>query len=322
MKLNLEQPSNRDSRKEGVVTAEEILANAQELSRDTVFLLSEDYKFAEKYLPLQNIGELSLEGSEQVATTYGRLMSFNVVKQRFPEWAKKIEQECQALIAHSHKYEIESVTSITKKIAEFSELLMASDINTNSAGSGTGRQKAMKEYFGEYLKSANDREAYKALYNPFHLEQGTVLFQPKSEGRWSFSLEEVRLGDIVIDGKDSAVDIAGETIPIESINRDLACGNLMLRDGSNILGAPDKIFEVPKIEAGQKTKITFLPNPVQQDNSHIVEFLGTNEDELRERYGDAYLPFVKRLLIVRFRFEGKETEALLGEIVGIDPIEN
>lgn len=312
-----QQPKTRESTQGKVVSAEEILSKAQELAMKTSFLLSEDIKLAEKYFPLDEISKLSTEEVAQVATTYGRILFFNTHRSRFPEWSEKIEAECDALLRNSSDDDRENVGIITGKIAGFSELLMAGEINTNSAGSSTARQDAMREYFGQHLKATLEKDAYGGLYNPFHLKDGVVLFRPKLDDKEEFLLEEIQIGDVVLDGKDSAVDIGGETIPLANLNRDLARGNLMLRDGSNILGKKETAYEFPVIKKGEMISVAFMPSPFQENNIHTVEFLGTNGDDLRARYGDAYLPFIKKALIIKFRFNGEERSVPLSDIVEI-----
>jgi len=314
----IEQPRMAEILPKKTTTVEEMRARVMELRKRTSFLLASDPEhYAEMYEP-DAIKTLSPEDRRLAAMTYGRLLALYADKNDFSEWAEKITGECTALAERSS--DPERMQPIIGKITDFSEFLMAGNVNTNSARSGVERQSAMRHHLANIFSEIGDMEARDEIYNPFHLKSGEVLFRPVSESRWEFSLEEVSVGDVAFAGKDSTVEIAGKIVPLSDVNYQLVSKRLMLRDGSNVLGNPEyRAF--PRLESGEKIKIKFKPMPGQQDNAHVVEFLGTNEEELRERCGNAYLPFIGRLLVVRFVFEGKEVDFPFSEILEIGPAE-
>jgi hypothetical protein len=304
------------------VTVEGIMARVEELRGKTLMLLGDADRLVDNYHPVA-ITALLPEDRKRTATTYGRLLFMNTSAGNPNECAaraKKIIIECDRLLESAS--DKDQVRDLVTSFAEFSAFLMAGNINHNSAGSGFDRQIAMREHLATNLDKIEDTEAKAELYNPFHLESGMTLFRRNFDGT-EIDLEEIRLGDILMDGKDSVTEIEGETFKLESINRDLAGRRLMLRDGSNVIGNIEypAYYEtlIKEIVPGKKVSITFPPTPFEKDNTHVVEFLGTNEEELRERYGSAYLPLAGRMILVRFRFEGNDLEWPLGQIKNIEP---
>lgn len=192
--------------------------------------------------------------------------------------------------------------ALLQKTIETEAIYLAVEKDTNTAG-GSKYQKTVLERLYKELVDTGRNEETNVLINPFKLQKGTILYEMIPEGINRGSLRETIIEDVILDGKNSKVTIDGKEWKLIAINNRLASGrDLMLRDGSNFFGDAKKGFtveEYKELQPGQKIRIKVLAG--LQTFYEDMEVLGTNEAELEAKYGKAYLPFRKQLLVVRGR---------------------
>ncbi|HTW96641.1 MAG TPA: hypothetical protein VMD74_03240 [Candidatus Methylomirabilis sp.] len=156
---------------------------------------------------------------------------------------------------------------------------------------------------------AGESEMHDSLMNPFHLETGTEILKfNKATGEIENFVIEVLIenGDGIIffgPGENDYEDIV-------TFNRKLSLGEYMKRDGDNVFGGlgylKDRLGS-DELIAGKIIKTDVKMPFDDEPKIEEVEIVKTNQPELEQKYGNAYLAFLgspsrnKKILTVSFK---------------------
>jgi len=172
---------------------------------------------------------------------------------------------------------------------------LASEANTNTSGYSDKTFRKIIEEAANKAANENSPEVHDSLMNPFHLKDGMEIFKLNKEtGELeSFSIEvliEKGAGVVVFgQGADDVEDII-------DFNARLSKGEYMKKDGDNVFGGLKYLknqLNIDKVSPGKAIKID-VSHPFDKDQTKYEEVtvVSTNQAELEEKYGNAYLPFL------------------------------
>lgn len=221
-------------------------------------------------------------------------------------WADAVGHECEEISSGAENSD--KLATVVDRLAELSGLYIATEDDTNTYGDKERFQDVYEDSLVEMLAKSGSKEGVEKIINPFHLKKGDVMYRPKWEDREQI-LQRIELGEVVFDGKDSVVDIGGETVMLRQLNFELGTRQLILRDGSSYFGGMK--YDNPLAGIEKNAQIKFSYNLPTGEIVYKCQYLGTNEDELRGQYGEAYYPYLKKMLVVKVLHDSKETEISL-----------
>ena len=169
---------------------------------------------------------------------------------------------------------------------------MARQADTNVAGAGVESNVAPVLKAGLQYKGQGNKEMLEEIINPFHLKEGTAIyyFDKKSKSIKSHPLE------IVIDTETGKglVLFQDEEINLDKFNLFLAQGIYMLNDGSNFFGGISYLENgrgIDQIKVGETINVDYATPFDKEPNIQQIKCVGSNLEEVRLQYGDAFIPF-------------------------------
>lgn len=190
---------------------------------------------------------------------------------------------------------------LLKRIRQYVGYKRAVTNDTNVSGDPIFDAVPELERFAMELQAVDKYELQERFVNPYGLKAGDELYRLTRDGQ---ALERVAIEKITDSALDpgikepgSIVILNGEKAPLYKVNRLLGVGRFMLRDGSNYFGS----FEQPpqvEFKMGEKVKFRY-EHPLKEDDLETeIEWRGTNEKDLNERYGEAWRPYWRSLLMI------------------------
>lgn len=223
------------------------------------------------------------------------------------DWAENAALEIQKYFDGSER----SATAqrIVQKLIQLSGLNVAHNRNTNTMGSSHMFSRALHEKFLDTLARSGRTDEIDVFVNPFHIEKGTTMYEPKRNEKAELALVPVTIDDIILDGKDSAIDIGGKTHALDRLNWALANGHYVLRSGENAFGELRGSDVLPDLRSGETLEV--IPRAIVAIDPYTVTFVSSNKAALKERYGAAYLPFIRDLLTLKVEYKGEVHEITL-----------
>jgi hypothetical protein len=315
--MSFEGPSSHQQEsaetKEGV--AQKLLALTEDPPREWTYLMRMDKeRDLESFSIAHQLLTLPDEDRDAASEFYGRTSAATLTgNPAFYQkvWAERYGRECEKFLSQSTSPA--NLQKVADKVTELAAFHLVRENDTNMTGFSWDferdlRQKIADSLAREHAPNSETPAAVESIFNPFHLKKGMVVYRPELHAR-GLELKEIPIHDIVVDGKDSMIDSEGKTLDLETINRQLAHGTLMLRDGSNYFGGIES--KLPQYKKGEMISMT-AHNPLHEDSTFDVEYMGTNENELHEKFGYAFIPYSHQLLEVKYRYDGKMLSYPLG----------
>ncbi len=170
-------------------------------------------------------------------------------------------------------------------------MLMAHQKDTNTTGDL--RQLLEKEIDAaeEAYRTDGDAETALLLTNPFRLAPGQALFRFDEEKK---AIVPVTIMDIE-PGIDGAVIVDDEIYGLQEFNGLLSKGDLMQPDADNVFGGRGMLESVfAPYGVGQEIDVdTTLPLSDRPTHEKML-VIGSNREELEEKYGAAWMSFAAR----------------------------
>lgn len=171
--------------------------------------------------------------------------------------------------------------------------VLAFEINSNSAGMACDLPKRIKSAAEKYLADG-DKEAVETLVNPCHLKPGTEVLWYDEEKK---EIIVEPLADMQIEGTEGLAVLGEEVLELEEINQKLIGGDLMLKNGDNMLGGVESLKSEVKYDFFSPGSVLTIDvtSPFERGNSvktSEVKVLKNNFAELEEKYGLAFLKFI------------------------------
>lgn len=220
------------------------------------------------------------------------------------EWTEAFARENDAVFTHAGTRD--ELEPMLRKLATLVALHIAAEKNSNMYGNADRRQDELNDALFAVLETKNDARSIEALANPFHFVESEPYYIPTRDKEGNFSLQEKRMGALVVDGKNSVVDYEGKTLRLAEFNRGFIHDRMLLRDGRNYFGGlPEFPKEIADLKPGDHVEFLYQL-PLGPEHVFPCEYLGTNAADLEKQYGLAFRPFAKELLMLRVR--GKESE--------------
>lgn len=192
--------------------------------------------------------------------------------------------------------------------------------NSNTVGSGDkGIIKTILGIISDYSKMG-DMEKAEFFLNPFLIKSGDEFFQIEDGGHnGKFQITKREIKDFVynVNEADGIVSSSLGDISLFDFNKMAVGRQIMFRDGRNYFGGDLKKIKEEKIgkfKKGEKFKFSF-ETPAGTIEGYC-EVLDTNETDLDEEFGLAYVPFAEKLLKLKVLIDGKEKEFILDDFYG------
>lgn len=237
------------------------------------------------------------------------------------EWIAACARECSDVVEYALSKD--ELGPSLEKLQTLVALHIAAEKNTNTYGNPWRHQEELNNALIDALETKRDTSSVEAITNPFSFVEGETYYVPTRDKAGNFSLQEKRIGAVIVDGKNSVIDHGGETWKLSEFNVSFTQEKLLLRDGRNYFGGlPGIPKEVADLKPDNHVEIVFRPSPGNSGLVFPCKYLGSNERELEQRYGAAFRPFAKELLSLRIgredaEYVGEETEVSYRDIKSI-----
>jgi hypothetical protein len=183
----------------------------------------------------------------------------------------------------------------SKTFLHMTSFHLAGEANTSTSGNSGETFRKILEEAANQAANENSPEVHDGLMNPFHLKDGMEIFKLNKETgeleRFSIEVLIEKGAGVVVFGQG-----ADDVEDIIDFNARLSKGEYMKKDGENIFGGLEYLknnLNIDKVSPGKVIKID-VSHPFDKDQTKFEEVtvVGTNQAELEEKYGNAYLPFL------------------------------
>ncbi|MBP7134177.1 hypothetical protein KBA73_03090 [Patescibacteria group bacterium] len=245
----------------------------------------------------QEIREMFIEVIARVGCSLRRL-----TWQGSDSWSKAFYDELE-LFCRRAPTQLDAIESLKNLGA----LLMMGALDSNMQGdAGRKAYQTTPEKIYRRLREMGDETSAERIYNPFQLQQGTELFSyeqwlNEEDSSHPHEIVKKQFGEVSISDQGGVIVLDDELTELSEINRSLSRGDLMLRSGMNIFGGADHLLKEFPVFAPEGRTILLSRNPLNR--ADIIEFtcVGSNAAALTERYGMAWLPVSRDLLLIDIR---------------------
>lgn len=237
-----------------------------------------------------------VNGDEALSFTKS-LYGYSCVSLDTDDWVERTRQEME-----KHNFDF--------GLTDFYAYLYARAMNSNTGANEKRDVGLLMEFFVKRLTVAKKDKEAAALVNPFGLVAGKEFFKHGKNGE----PVKVVVDEVLVEGAGGAVICDGQDFDLVELNRRLAAGQFVLRDGASYLG--DLRYWREKNSLGvfdcKKARATFTTPFGSTEGT--IETITTNEKELEKEYGQAYLLFLPYLFKAKIKGNGVEKEVGVREM--------
>ena len=304
-------------------TVRDVEEKIEKFSKGPVRTLFREKEVTAQYLPsLTELEELPPKDREALLRFIGRtsaaLKSGSTAGSK--EWLVAFAQECDDVFTRTATKS--GTVLLLEKFETFIALHIAAERNSNSYGNPWRYQEEWNNMLIDALETKKDGGAVEALVNPFRFVEEERYYVPAWDKKGNFSLQEKHIGAVIVDGKDSLIDCEGKTLSLFEFNVGFVQEKMLLRDGRNYFGGlPGLPKELADLRHGDNMELHYQL-PFGGESLFLSQFLGSNEKTLEEKYGAAFRPYAKELLMLHIRrkdagHNGEEAEVPYRDIASI-----